>query len=280
VPELLASIATDRSAVVESRQRQGLFPGTLQHANFVVYRTPDYMLSGLQDHRKGERESSAHVAQVTLGNGAVIFWSCPETVGQGSGLRPDYWSGHHALPRAVQHRNVLALTWRLGAHAWMTHCFFERCRFDEVRFAARRGYPTSGRWAFARVADGYVGVWSEHGFEVGAGGQFSGRELVCEAQHNTWLVECGRAADWGSFDAFVAAVSAAPVGGRDGVVTYASPSIGELVTGWDVEPAVGGQPVALRGYPLVESPWARSAFGSGELAIGHGGGGHTLWFTL
>jgi hypothetical protein len=225
----------------------------------------------LQDHRKGEYEPSTHVAQVTLGHGAVIFWSCPQTIGEGSGLRPDYWSGHTTLPRVVQHRNVLALTWRLSEFAWMTHCFFERARFDEARFV--------GNWAFARVGDGYAGIWSQHGFVVGDGGQYAGRELLCHAPENTWLVECGRAADWGSFDAFVTALTRAEIVARDGVVTYPSPSIGRFVTGWEVQPTVDGQPIALRGYPLVESPWARSAFGSGELAITYGDERYEIWFN-
>src|SRR6266498_4688350 len=100
--------------------------------------------------------SSSHVAQVTLGNGAVIFWSCPETIGEGSGLRPDYWSGHTTMPRVIQHRNVLALTWRLSEFAWMTHRLFEQSCFDEVRFAEVQG----GQWAFARLGDAYAGIWS------------------------------------------------------------------------------------------------------------------------
>ena len=98
-PRILAGIATDDQDVVESKIRQGVSSGSAPHANFCVYRTPDYMISGLQDHRKGEAESSSHVAQVTMGNKAVIFWSCPHTSGEGSGLRPDYWSGHTTLPR-------------------------------------------------------------------------------------------------------------------------------------------------------------------------------------
>lgn len=272
LPPILARIATDDTAIVESRVRQGLLPGTARHANFRVYRTPDYLLSGLQDHRKGEYESSTHVAQVTLANGVVIFWSCPQTVGEGSGLRPDYWSGHTTLPRAIQHRNVLALTWRLNEWAWMTHCFFERERFDEVRFA--------GDWAFARVREGYVGIYSQGGLALGAEGQYAGRELICHAPDNTWLVECGRAADWGSFDAFAAALGAARVEARDGVVNYDSPSIGRFVTGWDVLPTVDGQPIDLRGYPLVESAWAAAKFGSGELAIRHGDEEYEVWFNL
>lgn len=271
VPEILFKIANDRQAVVESKQRQGILRGTERHAEFVVYRTPDYQLSAVQDHRKGEYESSTHVAQVTLGNKAVIFWSAPHTSGEGSGLRPDYWSGHAVLPRAIQHRNVLALTWQLRGFAWMTHCFFETARFDETQF--------QGNWAFARVGDGYVGIYSQHGYEVGKVGQYAGRELICTAPHNTWLVECGRGADWGSFDRFVEALTAAPINLDGDTLTYDSPSIGRFITGWDVSPTVNGEAIPLRGYPLVESPWASSKFGSGELAIRYGDEVYEIWFN-
>ncbi|MGC9396326.1 MAG: hypothetical protein ACP5J4_15895 [Anaerolineae bacterium] len=277
LPKLLAGIATDDQAVVESRQRHGILRGTAPHADFCVYRTPDYLLSGLQDHRKGEYESSTHVGQVTLGRKdgeqqAVIFWSAPLTCGEGSGLRPDYWSGHITLPRVVHHRNVMALTWRLASpFAWMTHCFFEQARFDEVRF--------DGKWAFARVGQGYAAIYSQNGFEVGDFGQYAGRELVCRARENTWLVECGRAADWGSFEAFVAALTKAEIEDLEDALVYHSPSIGEFVTGWDVAPAVGGEPLKLHGYPLVDSPWATSAFGSGEMTLRYGDETYDIWFN-
>jgi hypothetical protein len=270
-PQILTDIATDDTAVVESKQRHGILRGSAQHADFCVYRTPDYMVSGLQDHRKGEFESSSHVAQVTLGDKVVIFWSCPLTCGEGSGLRPDYWSGHIALPRVIQHKNVLSLTWRVPQFGWMSHCFFEQGRFDEVRF--------EGNWVFARVGKGYVGIYSQHGMVVGDYGQYAGRELVCHAPDNTWLVECGREADWGSFDGFVNAVRSAAVETKDGALIYGSPSVGRFVTGWDVTPTVNGEPIPLRGYPLVDSPWAYSAFGSGELTIRHGDEEHEVWFN-
>jgi hypothetical protein len=285
LPKLLADIAVDDQAVVESRQRHGVLRGAAPHADFCVYRTPDYLLSGLQDHRKGEYESSTHVGQVTLGRKAgeqpaVIFWSCPLTCGEGSGLRPDYWSGHIMLPRVVQYRNVMALTWRLTSpFAWMTHCFFEQARFDEVRFV--------DQWAFARVGQGYVGVYSQNGFQVGDFGQYAGRELICRARENTWLVECGREADWGSFEAFAAALAGAKVEGRkskaeslgEDALVYDSPSIGEFVAGWDVVPTVNGEPLQLHGYPLVDSPWAQSAFGSGEMVVHYGDETYEIWFN-
>jgi hypothetical protein len=229
------------------------------------------MISGLQDHRKGEYEPSTHVAQVTLANKVVIFWSCPQTSGEGSGLRPDYWSGHTTLPRVIQHQNVMSLTWRLSDYAWMSHCFFEPARMSEVRF--------EGKWVFARVNQGYVGIYSENGLKWGEEGQYAGRELICEALENTWLVEGGREADWGSFEAFVRALSAATITAEDGLIRYVSPSIGRFVTGWTVTPTVNDEPIQLRGYPLVDSPWAYAGFGSGELAIRHGDELYEIWFN-
>jgi len=271
-PKLIYNMAVDNTSVVESKERHGILRTSARHADFVVYRTPDYMLSGLQDHRKGEFEPSTHVAQVTLGNKAVIFWSCPHTTGEGSGLRPDYWSGNSVMPRVIQHKNVMSLTFRLNEYfTWMSHCWFPQELFDEVRFA--------GNWAFVRVKRGYVGIYSQNGFKVGDYGQYAGRELQCWAPENTWLVECGREEDWKSFDAFVNALSRASITEQNGVLTFESPSIGRFVTGWDVRPTVNGEPVQLSRYPLVDSPWAHSDFGSGEMTLRYGDEVYELWFN-
>lgn len=279
LPKIIADIAADLTHVIESKIRQGVaskgyhefFKNKDRFADFVVYRTPDYLMSGLQDHRKGEYEPAVHVAQVTLGNHAAIFWSCPYTTSEGGGIRPDYWSGNTSLPRVIQYRNVMSLTWRLEPHAWMSHCFFEQARFDEVRF--------DGHGAFARVENGYVGIYSQHGFKVGDEGQYAGRELVCDAEENTWLVECGRQADWESFDKFVDACKSAKIQTQDGVNTFDSPSVGRFVTGWDIKPTINDEPIQLHGYPLVDSAWAHSDFGSGALVIRYGDETHELWFN-
>jgi hypothetical protein len=114
---------------------------------------------------------------------------------------------------------------------------------------------------------------------VGEEGQYAGRELICDAIENTWIAECGRKADWGSFDAFVSALSAAELSSGEHALSYTSPSVGRFVTGWDATPAVDGDPIPLHGYPLVESPWAFSRFGSGELTIRYGEQVHQIWFN-
>lgn len=270
LPKMFAEIAADDSTIVESYQRQGLFMGNELSANFVVYRTPDYMLSGLQDFQKGERGFQEHVAQITLKNKAVVFWSCPHTTSEGPGIRPDYWSGNIIIPRVIQYRNVLALVWRQDELSWMTHCFFEQDKFDEVKF--------EGKWVFARVEDGYAGIYSHHGLSVGKFGQFAGRELVCYAPDNIWLVECGRKTDWGSFDHFVQALKSARIKEEKEKLIYISPSIGEFVVGWDIEPTVNGNPVKLRDYPLIKSVWANSEFGSGHITLQYNEEKMEFWF--
>lgn len=271
LPKILAKIATDHSTVVESRQRQGILKGQNQSANFIVYRTSDYLLSGLQDHCKGDFEPSVHVAQVTLENKVVIFWSCPHTCGEGSGLRPDYWSGSTTLPRVIQYRNVLALIWRQSEFSWMTHCFFEQSRFDEVRF--------EGNWVFARVNRGYVGIYSQHHIIVGNYGQYAGRELICYAPENTWIVECGREAEWGFFNNFVRTLKDTRIEEDKGVLIYFSPSIGKFVTGWEVVPTVNDIPIQIYEYPLVDSAWAHSDFGSGKMVLHYGDERKEIWFN-
>jgi hypothetical protein len=171
----------------------------------------------------------------------------------------------------IQHKNVMALTWRLSLFAWMSHCWLEPSRFDEVIL--------DGNWAFARVGKGYVGIYSQHGLNWAETGQYAGRELQCSAPENTWLVECGREANWGSFEAFIQMLRIAKVEEVEGGIRYNSPSIGEFVTGWDLAPSAAGEPIQLRGYPLYDSPWAHADFGSGELSIQYGDELYEIWFN-
>jgi len=62
-------------------------------------------------------------------------------------------------------------------------------------------------------------------------------------------------------------------------MTFDSPSVGRFVTGWEAQPTINGEPIQLHGYPLVDSAWAHSDFGSGALVIRYGNETHELWFN-
>ena len=269
-PKIVFDVADDQDGVTVSRQRQGLGGGE-GSANFIVSKTPDYMLSALQDHSAGELTRQVHVFQVTLKERTVLFFTAPNTTSEEGGLRPNYWSGNSTTPRVFGEKNVAILLYDNDEITWMTHLFFERDRFDEV--------VEKGGWVFARKGDGYVAIWSEHGYEVGRLGPYAGRELMCRASKNAWIVECGRKVDNGSFEDFVAAVGATKPACVDGQVTYESPSVGKVVFGWTGPAMVNGEEQALSGYPLIDSPFAQSRFGSGEMVLQHGDSVEELFFN-
>jgi hypothetical protein len=62
-------------------------------------------------------------------------------------------------------------------------------------------------------------------------------------------------------------------------VTYDSPSAGRFVTGWDAVPTLRGELIQLHDYPLVDSPWAHSEFGSGVMKIRYGELSHQIYFN-
>jgi len=284
IPEIIFKIAHDNSQIVESLQRHGIITQRKLSANFIIYKTPDYMISGLQDFQKGDyfnlykeaqilRTGSAmfwsfpypqiHVAQVTLQNKTVIIWSCPLTSNEECGLRPDYWAGNVTLPRVIQFKNILVLIWRLNKFSYMTHCLFESYKFDEI--------VQEGKWIFGRVNDGYVGIYSHNGMVFENNGQYAKRELICYSPENTWIVECGRKEDWGSFDKFVLALKNSKILEKDGNILYESPSRGKLIVGWDIDPTINGEKIKLKNYPLLDSPYGYSEFGSGKIKINYKG---------
>ncbi len=254
-PEILSKIASDYSSPMESIQKQGIE----SPANLVVYKTPYYMLSSLQDYQKGNCAPQTHVAQVTLGNKSIIFWSCPYTSEEGPGLRPDYWSGNMVLPKTIQFRNVLALIWHENKLSWMNHCFIEPSRFEEIKL--------EGRWLFARIKKGFVGIFSENGMSFGQSGLYAERELVCFNPNNIWLVECGSENEWGSFKNFIEKVKNADIIENDESIIYDSPSIGRFNVGWETKPTVNGDPIEIQNQFLIKSKWAISKFGSGQFLI-------------
>jgi hypothetical protein len=77
----------------------------------------------------------------------------------------------------------------------------------------------------------------------------------------------------------VEALATAQIEQNGSAIAYTSPSVGRFVTGWEVQPTIDGQPIPLRRYPLVDSPWAHADFGSGELTIRYGDEIYELWFN-
>ena len=108
---------------------------------------------------------------------------------------------------------------------------------------------------------------------------------------NVWIVECGRAAESGSFADFRAAVAAAPVqvtplgpgrddGTSDGFdVVYDSPSRGRMSFGWRSPLIVRGVEQPLGGFPRYDNPFAQTASEATTIDVAAEGYGVRLDFA-
>ncbi len=265
--------------------------GLLSEANTYTYRTPDYTLSTVQDHRKGANAGQVHAWQATFDEDALVFSTHPmnpvqppsEWIGRDEGS-PGYWTGTASMPRSAQHQNVAIHVYSPGYadggllgfydYEQATHAYFPQDHFDEVEQAAG--------WTFGRKGKGYVAlhswgptVWQDYPAEELArpanGPLARSFDLVApEGASNVWIVECGRRADWGSFASFRDAILAArleivPLATSFGLafdVFYDSPSQGPMSFGWEGPLVVRGEAVPLHDYPRVDNPWVSAEGGA------------------
>jgi hypothetical protein len=283
----------------------------LREVDTYTLRTPDYVLSTAQDWRRGANSGQGHAWQATFGTEALVFTQHPgkpvqppsEWLNADEG-EPGYWTGSASFPRSAQHANV-------GIHLYsakytkngvmgffkyqpLTHAYFPQDHFDEVEQV--------GHWTFGRKGDGYVALWSWRATQwqdyppaelallpPSASGPITRSfDLVAPGgAHNVWIVECGRAADWGDFAAFRDAVAGAEIvvtelelqpGQFNPVfdVSYDSPSRGLMTFGWDAPLVVEGVEVPLHGYPRHSSPWSEMARGDSRQVIRGSSVGYTV----
>jgi hypothetical protein len=271
--------------------------GVLSEVDTVTWRSPHAMLSSAQDFRPGCFGHQYHAWQATLDEDAVVFTTLP-----GNEPRPGdrwvdadlYWSGTGAMPRSAQQGAAAVHLYApkfaapgpgpLESFSYLpyTHAYIPTERFDEVRQV--------GNWTLGRAGDGYVALWSwrpttwrPHDPAVTfTNGLTQPFDLVAEGgANNAWIVEVGDATAWGSFDAFAAAVTAAPVEvtdlgvGADGLpqgfdVAYRSPTEGQIGFSSTGPLTVDGADVPLHTADRFDNPFGTTAFGATTIEIADG----------
>lgn len=106
--------------------KEGIMHFDKHNADFTIRRTPEYMIGGVRDHNVGMCDMHFISAMIALPGDISLFFSSPNNVAEGSGLRPDYWAGQAFLPRVLMHGRTLAVIWHNvnNPDIWMTHCPF------------------------------------------------------------------------------------------------------------------------------------------------------------
>ena len=183
----------------------------IQRANTYTYRTSGFMLSTAVNYHPGEFGDQHHIWQATLGDDAVVLATHPGTPMFDDNARnfsPSYWVGNGINPHAVQHENVTIAIYRSGgrrgylerARVRFTHAWFPFSQFAESRLTPTVAFGSTGEAYVALVAARPVVVHpdNEH-------------ELVQYGRNTAWICELGTRDEWGSFDQFCSAITAATV---------------------------------------------------------------------
>ena len=232
----------------------------LEAVDTYTWRTPHYQLSGAQDHKAGFFGAQTQTWLGTLDHEAYVFTSYPGSFDEaGLGLTfGGQWIGG-LMPRATFHENVgviqyvsveVPLVGQYLASDYL-HAFFPKAGFDELHEAPP--------WTFGRKGDGYVALASQHPTHWSEDNDY---ELITDVADNIWVVEMGSADEHGDFEAFVAAVTAAELAFEDGQTTYDSPSVGEVVVGWEGPMMVAGEAADLGPFARWDNPFAYTERGS------------------
>ncbi len=232
----------------------------LSEANIETYRTPDYMLSCVQDYRPGSAGYQQHIWQATLGIDAVVFTNQPGSRDP-AGVSPNFWAGNASMPRAAQYKNVVISIYHISPRSSQpySHAYFPKEAFDEVM--------EKDHWVFGRKDSAYIALYAQHPVQWGRDTAGTFNELRSMSPDNVWICEMGSQRQWKSFPAFVQAISSASVACDSLGVTWHSPSVGKLGFGWSAPLEVKGVNIPLNNYPRFENQYSSIPFTAPQIRI-------------
>ena len=218
-----------------------------------VWRTPDVMLSSVQDYRAGLPGLQEHVWGATLAPELQVFVTHPANSDTGNSARPNAWAGHRVLPRVHQHKNALVHLQRFTPTdpVQATHLWLPAEQTDEL--------IRSGNWIAARRGEGYVAMATPGGVRPVRAGETAWQEWEPVAGGAAWVVVVGRAKTDGPFSHWVQQLERAdlhwhPSGPQEPGVAFTVPGGPRLEATFDTAFYVDGVPagVAADGRPEVE----------------------------
>jgi hypothetical protein len=240
------------------------------------------MLSCVQDHKKGKFGFQQHVWQASLGGKAVVFSNHPATDEYNG--RPNKWAGNRIMPKTVCHKNVLISIYNINVamvptYTYHTHAYIPGEFLDER--------IEEGGWVIGRKDDGYFAIRPLSGFtswekpdpgfypymeipredENGEEYMIEPYEYSATGRANVWICEMGSKDENGSFNEFVESIAKAEVSGDAFNVTYDSPSLGRVETGWSRPLTVSGSVVPTSYKTRYDNPWCDAKRGTLKMDI-------------
>lgn len=271
-PHLIQDIATSLPAEMWSHEHHAPDP-TKPAVDKVTYRTPDYMLSSVQDYLPGTPGDQEHIWQATLGPGAVVFVNHPVCVSTHDARRPNYWRGNGRLPRVAQWKDALIAIYALPEDDWLgyTHAYFPVHTFD--------AYVLRDGWAFAQKGEGYLALTAAQGIVWTKISPHARHELRSYGRRNIWICHMGRTSQDGTFAEFQATILALNVAFDDLVVQLRTLRGETLAFGWQGPLLHNGETISVHNFKHHQSLYGAADFPAEAILITYGEQGMRLRFT-
>lgn len=234
-----------------------------------VWRTPDAMLSSVQDYRSGLPGLQEHIWGATLGSEIQVFATHPAADTISSAARPNSWAGQLVLPRAHQDRDSVLVLHRLPEQDWIgtTHVWFPAALFDE--------WQQVGSWLAGRVDDGYVAIATAGGLRPQLTGDESWQCWWPNGDGRAYVATVGRRAVDGTFADFVTALTEPVFDGStaDPAVRWTTRDGRTLHVAWSQAFTVDGRPTDIgtdgraERPPHLANPACLQEFGAAGLEV-------------
>lgn len=275
VPPIVQAVAQTSGQVWEGRQ---VYRGSyrLHHdllsrpyrSDLRIWRTPEAMISSVQDYRSGLPGLQEHIWGAALSPEVQVYATHPAADTISSSSRPNAWAGHRILPRVRQDRDTVLALHRIPADDWAgnTHLWFPVDHLDQ--------WCRSGSWLAGRVGEGYVAVAVAGGFGRTTAGDEVDQRWVPNGDGRAYVATVGRAAVDGTFDEFVTALGEPVFGtqpGGDPQVSYRTRDGRQLALGFTGPFLIDGAAAADDLHTHLENPAMTTRFSDPVISASWGG---------
>ena len=263
MPALLVQTASDGFEAIWTRERSAR-PAEGWEACQVAFKTPDFLLSSLQDYRPGQPGGQVHPWQATMGTEAVVFTSHPASLNPFEGYPAGAWCGNASLPRVAQWKDSLICLYNLPKDDLLnfTHAYVPFFAYDDTLYV--------DGWILLRKGDGYLALRASNGLHLAELGNDANYEVRADGPQTAWLVQMGRKALDGEFSDFCGKVLATPLK-CDGLhVEWTTIRDEKLEFDWTGSLLCNGVEVPLTGGKRLESPFTNAEFPAETVDIGFG----------
>lgn len=259
-PAILENMARDIPAEQYFQDRQCHPNGTWDYAR-VTYRTPDFMLTSLQNYCPGQAGNRERIWQAVLNQRAIVRVTHPAHTGQSPVDIPNFLHGQARLPQVHQWQDSLIALYNLSQDDWAayTQAHIPLSAFDD--------YEQQGNWFFARADNAYLALTASRSLALISTGLGAHETIRVEGKQTVWVCLLGRRETDGSFGKFQKRVRRLNMDLSSKAATITTLRGDRLRANWGQPFRVNGDTHQPESFPHYDTPFGRTEFPAVRMAF-------------